>query len=95
MPTLVEGDDARVLAAVERIVLALDVVHEEHDQCVLATGEREQLRAYIDASITERGNDVDALTARHGLGRMNSRTSAATGRQCPRFGPATVSACPR
>ncbi|MFF5405457.1 hypothetical protein ACFY8K_20835 [Streptomyces misionensis] len=69
LTTLAEGDDARVLAAVERVVLALNAVHEEHDQCAFETDEREQLCAYIDASITERGIDVTALTARHGLGR--------------------------
>jgi hypothetical protein len=33
------------------------------------TGEREELCDYVDASLSEHGVDVPALTARQGLGR--------------------------
>lgn len=69
LPTLTEGDDARIFAAVERVVLALNAVNEAHDECAFETDEREQLCAYIDEVLTEQGVDVAALTARHGLGR--------------------------
>ncbi|WP_328830265.1 hypothetical protein OHT77_22190 [Streptomyces sp. NBC_00252] len=66
LPTLTEGDDARIFAAVELVVLA---VNEAHDECAFETDEREQLCAYIDEVLTEQGVDVAALTARHGLDR--------------------------
>ncbi|MBQ1092217.1 hypothetical protein [Streptomyces sp. B93] len=69
LPTLAEGDDARIFAAVERVVLALNAVNEAHDESAFETDEREQLCAYIDEALTEQGVDVVALTARHGLGR--------------------------
>ncbi|NMO38254.1 hypothetical protein HG826_32675 [Streptomyces sp. GMY01] len=69
LPTLADGDDARVFAAVERVVLALNAVNEAHDECAFETEEREQLCAYIDEALTEQGIDVAALTARSGLGR--------------------------
>ncbi len=55
-PTLADGDDARVFAAVERVVLALNAVNEAHDECAFETEEREQLCAYIDEALTEQGN---------------------------------------
>ncbi|NEA49882.1 hypothetical protein [Streptomyces sp. SID10815] len=67
--TLTEEDDARIFAAVERVVLALNAVNEAHDDCAFETDEREQLCAYIDRTLTERGVDVASLTVRHGLGR--------------------------
>jgi len=69
LPTLAEGDDARIFAAVERVVLALNAVNAAHDECAFETDEREQLCAYIDEALTEQGVDVVSLTARHGLGR--------------------------
>ncbi|MET9119386.1 hypothetical protein ABZX38_35060 [Streptomyces longwoodensis] len=69
LPTLTEGHDAQIFAAVERVVLALNAVNAAHDECALETDEREQLCAYIDKALTEQGVDVAALTARHGLGR--------------------------
>lgn len=69
LPTLAEGDDARIFAAVERVVLALNAVNTAHDECAFETDEREQLCAYIDEALTEQGVDVAALTARRGLGR--------------------------
>ncbi|KQX47309.1 MULTISPECIES: hypothetical protein [unclassified Streptomyces] len=61
------AEDVRVFAAVERVVLALNAVDDIH--CGYETDEREALCAYIDQALGERGVDVAALTARHGLGR--------------------------
>ncbi|MFF0384650.1 hypothetical protein [Streptomyces sp. NPDC004286] len=69
LPTLTEGEDARIFAAVERVVLSLNAVNEAHDECAFETDEREQLCAYIDAALTGQGVDVTSLTARHGLDR--------------------------
>jgi hypothetical protein len=69
LPTLAEGDDARIFAAVERVVLALNAVNEAHDECAFETDEREQFCAYIDEALTEQGIDVATLTAKRGLGR--------------------------
>ncbi|MFF3886855.1 hypothetical protein [Streptomyces sp. NPDC001914] len=66
---LAEASDARILAVVERVVLALNSVNEAHGGGAFETDEREQLCLYIDASLTENGVDVVTLTARHGLGR--------------------------
>ncbi|ALV50231.1 hypothetical protein ASR50_13005 [Streptomyces sp. 4F] len=69
VPTFAEGDDTRIFAVVERVILALNAVNEAHDECAFETDEREQLCAYIDEALSEQGVDVAALTARHGLGR--------------------------
>ncbi|OQD51704.1 hypothetical protein BM536_038625 [Streptomyces phaeoluteigriseus] len=69
VPTLAEGDDTQIFAAVERVVLALNAVNEAHDECAFETDEREQLCACIDEALSEQGVDVAALTARYGLGR--------------------------
>ncbi|RAJ82795.1 hypothetical protein K377_03845 [Streptomyces sp. PsTaAH-137] len=61
--------DEPVLAAVERVVLALNAVNDEHGGDAYETGEREQLCDFIDEALTEQGIDVVALTARQGLGR--------------------------
>lgn len=66
---LAEASDEQVFAVVERVVLALNAVNDVHNGGAFETGEREELCHYIDASFTERGVDVVALTARHGLGR--------------------------
>ena len=65
---------------VERVVLALNAVDEAHNGSAFETHEREGLCDYIDESLTEHGVDVVALTARHGLGRYQSRTSGGSGR---------------
>jgi hypothetical protein len=64
--------DEDVLAVVERAVLALNKINERHENKGLIgyeTGEREELCAYIDASLEESGIDVAALEARNGLDR--------------------------
>ncbi|AQZ65490.1 unnamed protein product [[Actinomadura] parvosata subsp. kistnae] len=61
--------DEEVFAAVERAVLALNQVNEQHGEAAYETGEREHLCAFIEESIVEAGIDVDALAARHGLTR--------------------------
>ncbi|MFE4678034.1 hypothetical protein [Streptomyces sp. NPDC056721] len=68
--SLLQGaPDEHIFAAVQRVVLALNVVNDEHNGGAYETGEREQLCHYIDEALTERGIDVVALTARHGMGR--------------------------
>ncbi|GAA3798640.1 hypothetical protein GCM10022403_035570 [Streptomyces coacervatus] len=66
---LTKADDAQIFAVVERVVLALNAVNDARNGCAFETGEREELCAYIDEALTERGFDVVAMTARHGLGR--------------------------
>ncbi|WP_284437400.1 hypothetical protein [Streptomyces sp. TUS-ST3] len=68
LPPLTEAEDTRIFAVVERVVLALNAVNEAHGGGAYETGEREELCAYIDESLTEHRVDVVALTARHGLG---------------------------
>lgn len=52
-----------------RVVLALNIVNDEHNGGAYKTDEREQLCEYIDEALTEHGVDVVALTPRHSLGR--------------------------
>ncbi|MFF1563328.1 hypothetical protein ACFVY1_07355 [Streptomyces sp. NPDC058293] len=66
---LQRASDEHVFAVVQRVVLALNAVNDEHDGAAYETDEREQLCHYIDEALTEKGVDVAALTARHGLGR--------------------------
>jgi hypothetical protein len=64
--------DEDILGLVERVVLALNKISERHVSAGLIgyeTGEREQLCAYIDASLEESGIDVEALEQRHGIDR--------------------------
>ncbi|UBU15899.1 hypothetical protein [Nonomuraea gerenzanensis] len=61
--------DEEVLAVVQRVVLALNHVNEQHGEAAYETEEREQLCAYLEESIVEAGIDVDALAARRGLTR--------------------------
>jgi hypothetical protein len=60
------GDDA-VLGTVERAVLALNEVNEEHEG--IETGEREELAEYLDTVLTRSGIDTAALMARQGRDR--------------------------
>jgi hypothetical protein len=64
-----DPSDDEVFAAVENVVLALNAVHEEYDEAAYETEERENLCAYLDATLTEAGVDVAALAARAGIGR--------------------------
>jgi hypothetical protein len=66
---LQDASGDRVFDAVQRVVLALNAVNDEHNGCAYETDEREQLCHYIYESLAERGIDVVALTSRHGLGR--------------------------
>jgi hypothetical protein len=61
--------DEQVLAAVERVVLALNGVDAIHHH--IETGEREELCAYIDDVLEDAGVDVAALAARRGVGRFS------------------------
>ncbi|WP_328400385.1 hypothetical protein OHS70_24115 [Streptomyces sp. NBC_00390] len=58
------ASDAQLLAAVERVVLALNGIDEEHG--AYCTIEREELCEYIDGVLTGHGVDVAALAARNG-----------------------------
>jgi hypothetical protein len=69
LPSLQGASDERVFAAVQRVVVALNIVNDDHNGGAYETDEREQLCDYIDEALTEQGVDVVALTARHGLGR--------------------------
>ncbi|MEU6544666.1 hypothetical protein [Streptomyces sp. NPDC046859] len=69
LPGPSKAPDEQVFAVVERVVLALNAVDDAHNGSAFETDEREELCDYIDESLTERGVDVVALTARHGLGR--------------------------
>jgi hypothetical protein len=67
---LKSGSDEEVLGVIERAVLALNKINEGHvDEGLTGyeTGEREQLCAYIDASLAEAGVDVEALEQRNGI----------------------------
>jgi hypothetical protein len=64
-----DPSDEEVFAAVENVVLALNGVNEEYDDAAYETDERENLCAYLDATLTEAGIDVAALAARRGIGR--------------------------
>ncbi|MGW6900536.1 hypothetical protein ACWGF2_28590 [Streptomyces sp. NPDC054919] len=67
--TLRSPSDDEVFAAVQQVVLDLNAINDQHDGAGYETGEREELCQYIDQALTDRGIDVPALTARHGLGR--------------------------
>ncbi|MGW5271360.1 hypothetical protein ACWEQP_02005 [Streptomyces sp. NPDC004044] len=67
--TLHAPSDDEVFAAVQRVVLNLNAINDQHEGAGYETGEREELCQYIDQALTDRGIDVPALTARYGLGR--------------------------
>jgi hypothetical protein len=64
-----DPSDEQVFGAVERVVLALNAINDDHNGAAYETGEREALCQYIDDALEEAGIDVEALTARHGLSR--------------------------
>ena len=66
---LSDPSDDDVMLTVERVVLALNEINDQHGGVGYETGEREQLCEYIDASLAEAGIDVPALAARRGIGR--------------------------
>ncbi|MCE7080062.1 hypothetical protein [Streptomyces sp. ST2-7A] len=59
--------DAEVVARVERVVTAFNDLDERHG--FIETIEREELCDHIDAVLTARGVDVEALAGRAGIGR--------------------------
>lgn len=61
--------DADLLAAVERVVVALNAVNEEHHGAAYETEERELLCDHVDAVLVAAGVDVTGLAARQGIGR--------------------------
>ncbi|MGW6137305.1 hypothetical protein [Streptomyces sp. NPDC055140] len=52
LPLLQGAPDEHIFAAVQRVVLALNVVNDEHNGGAYETGEREQLCHYIDEALT-------------------------------------------
>jgi hypothetical protein len=62
-----QPSDAQALAAVERVVLALNDINCLHG--AYETLEREDLCEYIDQALTEHGVDVSGLAARNGVDR--------------------------
>ena len=60
------GDD--VFNTVKRLILALNHINARHGGAGYETGEREELCAYIDASLSESGIDVEALAVRKNMG---------------------------
>ncbi|MFG3302873.1 hypothetical protein [Micromonospora chersina] len=60
--------DDEVFASVERVVMALNLIDEEHGSRI-ETGEREELCEYIDDVLTDAGIDVDGLTSRRNIDR--------------------------
>ncbi len=62
-------DDRQVFEAVERVVLVLNRIHEDHDGAGYETEEREELCLYLDRTLVEHGIDVAALAARRGIDR--------------------------
>lgn len=61
--------DEQVFGVVERVVLSLNAINDDHNGSGYETSEREMLCHYIDETLTEAGIDVEALTTRHGLSR--------------------------
>ncbi|UUU21076.1 hypothetical protein [Streptomyces sp. DSM 40750] len=66
---LAPTSDAQVLAAVERVVLALNRVNQEETGGSIDTDEREQICLFIDEALTEHGIDVGELAARQQVSR--------------------------
>lgn len=63
------SDFPQVMRSVETLVVALNKVNEDFDHGVIETDEREELCAFIDEVIVERGIDIEALAAAQNCGR--------------------------
>jgi hypothetical protein len=63
------SSDEAVFEIVERVVLDLNRINDQHDGAGYETGEREDLCAYIDATLRDSGVDIDALASRRRIGR--------------------------
>jgi hypothetical protein len=66
---LSDPSDEQVFDVVERVVLSLNTINDDHNGAGYETGEREQLCLYIDQVLTEAGVNVEVMAARHGLSR--------------------------
>ncbi|MFF0761536.1 hypothetical protein ACFYWH_16030 [Streptomyces sp. NPDC003737] len=66
---LAAPSDEQILAVVQRVVLVLNSVNEQHEGGTYDTDEREELCLFVDAVLTEHGIDVAGLAARHGVSR--------------------------
>jgi hypothetical protein len=63
-----EADDEKVFDVIRRVVVELNTLDHEHG-AAFDTVDREELCAYIDATLTEHGVDVAALAERRGIDR--------------------------
>lgn len=63
-----DATDKAVFAAIERVVLQLNAVNEEHGGGGYETGEREELCEFIDRTLVDAGIDIYALAGRRGVG---------------------------
>lgn len=61
--------DDTVMAAVERVIRALNEVDADHGGAAYQADEREELCAYLDEALVAAGVDVAALAARQGVPR--------------------------
>jgi hypothetical protein len=61
--------DSEVFEVIERTVKALNAINLRYDEDAYATGEREQLCAYIEDVLDDAGIDVDAFAGRHRMTR--------------------------
>ncbi|MGI8332908.1 hypothetical protein ACRYCC_23400 [Actinomadura scrupuli] len=69
LTSLTNSSDEDIFAVIERVVLALNKVNDQHDGAAYETGEREQLCEYLEESLIETGIDIDALAGRRSLTR--------------------------
>lgn len=63
-----DATDKAVFAAIERVVLQLNAVNEQHGGGGYETGEREELCDFIDRTLVDAGIDIYALAGRRGVG---------------------------
>jgi hypothetical protein len=70
LAALKSSSDDDILGVVRRVVLALNIISDDHNEDGLTsyeTEEREDLCGYINASLAEFGIDVQALERRNGI----------------------------
>jgi hypothetical protein len=68
---LTSASDDEVLATIRRVVLALNTLNDEYDKGAIETAERDLLCAYIDETVAQAGVDLDALSARQAIERVD------------------------
>jgi hypothetical protein len=63
------SSDQQIMDAVRELVEALNVLHHEFADDLIATQERDEMCEYIDDALVDAGVDVDALCRRVGVER--------------------------